>query len=115
MRQIYQLAMVVFTACALVGCAGKMPLVGFDKKGEPVMAKVSESKYIEHLSEGMVSIQESVIPALENKSSGDTKWKLRTAVLGFGVKVEAGIGPFTVGLKPRVRAAFATGEKPPIP
>lgn len=79
------------------------------------MERVNEQKYAEHLADGLVSVQESVIPALDEKTSGDTKWKLRTAVIGFGVKLEGGIGPFKVGVVPRVRAAFANGQKPPIP
>lgn len=99
----------------LSGCAGMYPLVGLDKDGNTILARVNEEKYAENLADGLASVQESVIPALDEKASGDTKWKLRTAVVGFGIRVQGGIGPFTAGVTPRVRAAFANGANPPIP
>jgi hypothetical protein len=108
----------VFLASALVliasGCAGRMPLVGLDGTERPILQRVAEDRYVDHLSTALVSIQDSMIPALDNTPM-EQKWKLRTAVIGFGVNASAGIGPFKVGIKPRLRAAFATGEKPPIP
>ncbi len=114
MGRVYPLA-VVLVAAVFSGCAGRLPLVGNDVLGRPIHQRVDEEKYADYLAEGLVSVQESVLPGLENKTEGDYKWKMRTAVVGFGVKVEGGIGPFTVGIKPRIRAAFANGENPPIP
>lgn len=99
----------------LTSCGGMMPLVGLDKNGDTLMERVNERAYSRRLADGLESVQDSVAPALESQSEGETQWKLRTAVLGFGVKVEGGIGPFKVGVRPRIRAAFANGEKPPIP
>jgi hypothetical protein len=109
-KSIYLIVPVLLTSCA-----GMMPLVGLDKKGNTIMERVDEAAYSRRLADGLVSVQDSVVPALRVQSTGDTQWKLRTAVIGFGVKVEGGIGPFKVGVRPRIRAAFANGEKPPIP
>ena len=111
MKQIAYLIIPVL----LTNCAGMMPLVGLNKNGGAVMERVNEKAYSRRLADGLESVQDSVAPALETQSEGETQWKLRTAVIGFGVKVEGGIGPFKVGIKPRIRAAFANGEKPPIP
>ena len=105
----------LLAACVLLSsCGGRLAMVGFDKNGKPTEAFVPEHKYAEQLTQSLVSIEESILPAL--KAPRDEKeWKLRTAVLGFGVKAEAGIGPFKVAFKPRIKAAFANGNKPPIP
>src|SRR5688572_3141747 len=99
-------ALALMLGVLLTGCAGKFPLIGLGKDGEVKMAKVNQRKYVEHLSEGLVSVQESIVPALEAKEAGDQAWKLRTVSVGFAVKAEGGFGPFKVGLKPRVRVAF---------
>jgi hypothetical protein len=114
MRLIYPLA-VGISALLLTGCAGRFPLVGLDKNAKPVTARVLEGRYEHHLADAMVSIQESVLPALDSQETETQKWKLRTAVVGLGVKGELGFGPIKIGVRPRFRAAFANGEKPPIP
>mgnify|MGYP001591379592 CR=1 FL=1 len=113
MRLIYPLTTAI-SALLLSACAGRFPLVGLDDKGQPTTARVMEGRYIHHLADAMTSVWESVLPALDSHEK-TTKWKLRTAVIGFGVKIEGGIGPFSVGIRPRLRVAFANGEKPPIP
>lgn len=102
-------------ACVLLSsCGGRLAMVGFDKNGKPTEGFVNEKKYAEQLTESLLTIEESMLPALKVPRE-ESEWKLRTAVLGFGVKAEAGIGPFKVAFKPRIRAAFANGNKPPIP
>ncbi len=102
------------TCVLLSSCGGRLAMVGFDKDGKSVEAYVNEHSYSQHLTESLMQIEESVLPELA-KSNQQGDWKLRTAVLGFGVKAETGFGPFKVAFKPRIRAAFANGQKPPIP
>jgi len=95
-------------------CGGRLAMVGFDKNGKPTEAFVNESRYAEKLKEALLTLDESVVPGLKPiQSRGD--WKLRTAVVGFGVKAEAGIGPFKVAFKPSIHGAFGNGKNPPIP
>ncbi len=98
----------------LTSCAGMMPLVGLDKNGDPVMERVDENQYTRRMANGLKDVKDSVLPALHTTDE-DSFWQLRTAVLGLGVKVEGGIGPFKVGVRPRIRAAFANGQRPPVP
>ena len=100
-------------ALPLGGCAGKMAFVGFDGNGKSIEAYVDEKGFSERLTEALTSVRDSVTPALDGGVEGD--WRLRTVVVGFGVKGEAGIGPFKVAVKPRVRAAFTNCEDSPIP
>lgn len=98
----------------LAACGGRLAMVGLGKDGKSAEAFVKENRYTRHLTEALEKIDESVVPALAtSQKSGD--WSLRTAVVGFGVKADVGIGPFRVAFRPRIRAAFANGEKPPIP
>lgn len=101
----------------LTSCGGHLTMVGFGKDGKSVTANVDEKRYAEELSKALLRVEESVLPALREAKpdANDDAWKLRTAVVGFGVKAEAGIGPFKVAFRPRIRAAFANGDKPPIP
>ena len=91
---------------SIFGCAGQLPLIGLDEEGNPIASRVDESKYIKHLSRGLISLQESVVPALERATETEANWKLRTVMVGFGLKAEAGFGPFKVGVAPRIRGAF---------
>src|SRR5687767_13479636 len=96
----------LMAACVLLSsCAGKLAMVGFDKYGKSTQVFVNDEKYVEHVTEALCRIEESVYPAL-TAAPTDVEWKLRTAVVGFGLKAEAGIGPFKVAVKPRIRAAF---------
>lgn len=110
-----QLVLTLFALVGLSGCGfGGLSLVGFDKDGNPVEAFVDEKKYSGHVTEMLELTQSSVLPGLEQQSAAE-RWKLRSAVVGFGVKGEVGFGPFRVGVKPRFRVAFARGENPPLP
>lgn len=91
-----------------------MPLVGLDRDGNPIMERVDEGAFSSRLANGLKDTQDSVLPGL-TRTDENSFWQLRTAVLGFGVKVEGGIGPFKVGVRPRIRACFANGQKSPIP
>jgi hypothetical protein len=105
----------LMAGCVLLSsCGGRLAMVGLDKSGKATEAFLNESKYTEHMTEALITIEESVLPELAKTRDGG-EWKLRTAVVGFGVKAETGIGPFKVAFKPRMRAAFANGTKPPIP
>lgn len=111
MKPVY---LCLVAGCVLLSsCGGRLPLVGLDKNGNPTEAFVSETKYTESLTEALTSIEATVLPRLGETSRGE--WKLRTAVVGFGAKAEMGIGPFKVAFKPKLRAAFTNGAKPPIP
>ena len=114
-RSGFELIGALLAVYFLSGCAGRFPLVGYDKDGKPTMAMVNEDKYIDHLSESLLSVQDSTFPALNHFNQEEFQWKLRTAMIGFGLKIEVGFGPFGVGVKPRIRLAFVNGEKPPIP
>lgn len=90
-------------------------MVGFDKDGKSTEAFVNEKQYIQKMRDALLTIDESVVPALKRNQINQRGWNLRSAVLGFGVKVEGGIGPFKVGFKPGIHVAFGTGKNPPIP
>ena len=118
MHQIKRLSKVLsisILSFLVTGCAGMFPLVGLDGNGNTIMERVNVEKYSDRLAEGLISVQESTIPALDEKTSGETVWKLRTAVIGVGVQVQGGIGPFQMSISPRIRAAFCNGKKAPIP
>ncbi len=101
-------------ALCVTGCAGRMPLVGLDKHGNITEAYVDEAKYERHLEEALGQSSEKTLAVLD-KQHPRGKWRLRTVALGFAINAEAGIGPFKVGIRPGIRAAFSTGAKPPIP
>ena len=114
MRYLYEVSVFVI-ATVVIGCAGRLPVVGYDKEGRPTMARISEGKYAEHLAESLVSAQDSTLPALNTQTEEEKEWKLRTAMRGVARNVSAALGPCGIGIKPRIRAALANGEKPPIP
>lgn len=107
--------MIPLAALSLTGCLGDFGILGLNEKGDPVEAFVSEEAYTQHVKEMLASTTESVAPVLNEQSTLGNRWSLRSAVVGFGVKGEAGIGSFRVGLKPRFRVVFGKGDNPPIP
>ena len=111
MTKLFWLGAVVFLASA---CSGRMPLVGLDKKGGVTEAFIDEEKYERHLEDAIGQASEKTLAVLE-KQHPRGQWRLRTVALGFAVNGEAGIGPFKLGIRPGIRAAFSTGSKPPIP
>lgn len=92
-----------------------MALIGLDKDGNPVEAFVDEARYTGHVKEMLASTKQSVSPILNNSTTEGNRWGLRSAIVGFGMKGEAGIGTFRVGVKPRFRVVFGKGPNPPIP
>jgi hypothetical protein len=58
-----------------------------------------------------------VLPAIQTSedSRNDRAFELRSITVGFGVKAQAGIGPFFLGIKPEISAGFVRGEHPPVP
>ncbi|MBI1861146.1 MAG: hypothetical protein HYR96_09540 [Deltaproteobacteria bacterium] len=114
MKLVRGMALAVL-AFVLMGCAGQLSLVGFDKYGNAISEGVNQDKYEENLAIGLIAVQDSVIPALDKQEAQNLEWSLRTAVIGFALKIGVGFGPFQLGVKPRFRAAFANGENPPIP
>ena len=101
--------------CILItSCGGRLGMVGYNRFGNPTEAYVDENKYSGHVTDALLTLEETVQPVLERADRGK-KWELRTAVFGFGVKAEVGIGPFKVAFRPRIRGAFGKGKNPPIP
>jgi hypothetical protein len=116
------LAALVCGLTLLAGCGGRLPMIGYARFGLPTQAFLQERKYVDKLTDALLTMERSVVPSLDESAAatpggaaGEEKWKLRTALLGFGVNAQVGIGPFKWGIKPRLRAAFGNGENPPIP
>ncbi len=105
-------------ALSLTGCLGNrsgVALLGLDSRGKPLEIFVNKETLSQSLGSLMDSVNETTLLTLEN-SSEKKEWFLRTAVVGLGVKIEAGLGPFVkVSATPRLKLAFSNQIKPVVP
>ena len=99
----------------LVGCGGNLGMVGYNTFGVPSRIFVKQQRYQEELTRAITAVDASVRPVLLKQSEKEKEWKLRTIMLGFGVKAQGGIGSLTGSISPRIRVAFSNGQKPPVP
>ena len=102
-------------ALLLSGCGGNLGMIGYNFLGMPTKIHVKEQEYQQNLTRALTAIDASVRPALKAEAEQEKEWKLRTAVIGFGVKVQGGIGELKASAKPQIHVAFSNGSKPPVP
>ncbi len=97
---------------SLSSCAGHLPLIGYGPNGEIASAMISESKYEQMLAETLVTVQESVLPPLNDASTQNPKWEVSSVSVGVGLSASVGFGPFSASIRPRIHATF-TKQDPP--
>jgi hypothetical protein len=102
----------------LMGTAGcskdGIPVLGLDDNNKLVEIFVKDEKFQEQTTKLIDDVTESTMPVLKTESNNG--WMLRTAVVGLGLKFEAGFGPFKkASAAPRVYMAFSNSKSPVIP
>jgi len=99
----------------------QIPVIGTDANGNPAQVEVPGPVYSSRLNTVLTSIQDSVIPVLNERDAAASErttaqpWLLRTMAFGVGVNAEIGVGPITIGALPRTRLVFTNSTDPSLP
>lgn len=99
-----------------VGCSrGDIPMLGLDDDGKLVEVYASEKQFQSKLTEAVLQIHASTVPAIQ-ATHQDRSAMLRSVIVGLGFNFEGGLGPIAkAGASPKVRFAFSNSQKPIIP
>lgn len=90
-------------------------LIGIDESGEEVSMIISKKEYSKNVETLLTAVNESTLPALTETNQFNS-WKLRTVVVGIGLKFEGSLGPIAkASVSPAFKMAFSNAKKPTIP
>ena len=105
----------ILISSTFTGCkAGTVPLLGYNKQGKVIQAFVDKDQYIRRFKNGVVDLNESMAPMLNDKDGApEKKWQLQLVVVGVGLQASVGFGPFKMGISPGIRAIFTNQTTPP--